>query len=143
MRSLGLDLGEKKTGIAVSDPQGVVALPLGVTGGRDEEATIDHILKLIEQYSAEYVVVGLPYSLSGHAGQQADRVTAFVEKLLSRAKAANINHVNIQFWDERLSTVAAERSMDEAGTKRKNRGKHRDAIAAAFILQGFLDSVRR
>ncbi|MBN2186041.1 MAG: Holliday junction resolvase RuvX [Dehalococcoidia bacterium] len=143
MRSLGLDIGDKRTGVAVSDPQGILALPLSVIGGSDEEATIDDILKLIKQYEAECVVVGLPYSLNGNLGQQANKVTSFAEKLSSRTKRSDLNQVNIQLWDERLSTIAAERLMTEAGTKRNKRKQHRDAIAAAFILQGFLDSLRR
>ena len=143
MRCLGLDIGDKRTGVAVSDPQGILALPLSVIGGSDEEATIDDILKLIEQYEAECVVVGLPYSLNGNLGQQANKVTSFAEKLSSRTKQSDLNQVNIQLWDERLSTIAAERLMTEAGTKRNKRKQHRDAIAAAFILQGFLDSLRR
>jgi len=142
MRSLGLDIGEKRTGVAVSDPQGILAIPLAVIGGREEEATIDDILKLIKQYEAECVVVGLPYSLNGNLGQQANKVTSFAEKLSSRAEQSDLNQVNIQLWDERLSTIAAERLMTEAGTKRNKRKQYRDAIAAAFILQGFLDSLR-
>ncbi len=142
MRSLGLDIGDKRTGVAVSDPQGILAIPLAVIGGRDEEATLDAILKLIKEYEAECVVVGLPYSLNGHLGQQANKVTSFAEKLSSRAKRSGLNQVNIQLWDERLSTIAAERLMAEAGTKRNKRKQHRDAVAAAFILQGFLDSLR-
>lgn len=143
MRCLGLDIGDKRTGVAVSDPQGILAIPLAVIGGRDEEATIDDILKLIKQYEAECVVVGLPYSLNGNLGQQANKVTSFAEKLSSRTKQSNLNQVNIQLWDERLSTIAAERLMTEAGTKRNKRKQHRDALAAALILQGFLDSLRR
>jgi len=188
MRSLGLDIGDKRTGVAISDPQGLLAVPLTVIVNQSEEATIGDIIKLVEQHRIERIVVGLPRSLSGSLGPQADKVTTFVEKLrnsiasrspepfssfrvtkgdchseglaeaLSKAKgqrpknlaqgelrtgAAKQSHltsVDIQLWDERFSTVAVEKLMVKAGTKKNKRNEHRDALAAAFILQGFLDS---
>jgi putative Holliday junction resolvase len=157
MRSLGLDVGDKRTGVAVSDPQGILATPLTVLASEDEDALIDEIIKLVEQYKAECVVVGLPRRLSGELGKQADKVTAFADKLSWRAKQSNFNQLHIQLWDERLSTKAAERLMIEASGKgnklhsRVKRGAKNsyssakvsvDAVAAAFILQGFLDSLR-
>ncbi len=171
MRSLGLDVGDKRTGVAISGPQGLLAVPLTVIA-KSEDATIGDIIKLVEQHRIERIVVGLPRSLDGSLGQQADKVTAFTEKLRSviasrspelfpschsegekrpknlaqsklreaRAKQSHLTRVDIQLWDERFSTVAAERLMAEAGTKRNKRNQHRDALAAAFILQGFLDS---
>jgi len=157
MRSLGLDVGDKRTGVAISDPQGILATPLTVLVSKDEDALIDEILKLVEQYKAECVVVGLPRRLNGELGKQADKVTAFADKLSWRAKQSNLNQFDVQLWDERLSTKAAERLKAEAGGKgRKVRSRAKrgaknhsfsvkaelDAIAAAFILQGFLDSHR-
>ena len=136
MRSLGLDLGDRRTGVAISDPQGLLAIPLTIIDNKDEDATIVNILKLAEQYQVERIVIGLPYSLDGNLGRQANKVTAFAEKLSQHAG------LDIQLWDERLSTKAADKLMIEAGTKRNKRKQHRDAIAAAFILQGFLDSVK-
>jgi putative Holliday junction resolvase len=135
MRSLGLDVGDKRTGVAISDPQGILASPLTVLASKDEDAVIDEVLKLVEQYEAGCIVVGLPYSLDGNLSLQANKVTAFADKLSQRG-------LNIQLWDERLSTIAANRLMTEAGTKRDKRKQQRDALAAAFILQGFLDSLR-
>jgi putative Holliday junction resolvase len=155
MRSLGLDVGDKRTGVAIGDPQGILATPLTVLASKDEDALIDEILKLVEQYKAEYVVVGLPRRLNGELGKQASKVTAFVDKLSRRAKRSNLNQLDIQLWDERLSTKAAERLKTEdfgQGSKLRPRAKRGvknhslsvkaevDAIAAAFILQGFLDS---
>jgi len=157
MRSLGLDVGDKRTGVAISDPQGILATPLTVLASKDEDAVIDEILKLVEQYKAERVVVGLPRRLNGELGEQAGKVTAFTEKLTLRAKRSNLNQLDVQMWDERLSTKAAERLMMEAGgkggklrsrAKRKTKNHNSstkvsvDAMAAAFILQGFLDSLR-
>jgi len=136
MRSLGLDIGDKRTGVAISGPQGILAIPLMVLADKDEDAAMDEILKLIELHEIERIVVGLPYSLNGGLSQQANKVMAFVNKLSQHTG------VDIQLWDERLSTVAAEKLMVEAGIKKDKRRQHRDAIAAAFILQGFLDSLK-
>jgi putative Holliday junction resolvase len=157
MRSLGLDVGDKRTGVAISDPQGILATPLTVLASKDKDALIDEILKLVEQYKAESIVVGLPRRLNGELGKQASKVTTFADKLSWRAKQNNLNQLDVQLWDERLSTKAAERLKTEAGgqgRKLRSRAKRGaknhsfsvkaevDAIAAAFILQGFLDSHR-
>jgi putative Holliday junction resolvase len=157
MRSLGLDVGDKRTGVAISDPQGILATPLTVLINKDEDALIDEILKLVEQYKAERIVVGLPRRLNGELLKQDYKVTTFTDKLSWRAKQSNLNQLDLQLWDERLSTKAAERLKMEAGgrgSKLRSRAKRGtrnhspsvkagvDAIAAAFILQGFLDSHR-
>lgn len=164
MRSLGLDIGGRRTGVAISDPQGMLAFPLTVLANKDEDATIDDIIRFVEQYGVGRIVVGLPRCLNGELGEQASKVTAFTEKLsqrlthdpppcegegkgegVSNSDSSVLRHshkVDIQLWDERLSTVAAERLMIEAGTKRNKRRQQRDAMAAAFILQGFLDSLK-
>jgi len=157
MRSLGLDVGDKRTGVAISDPQGILATPLTVLASEDEDDLINEVLNLVEQYKAEHIVVGLPRRLNGELGKQADKVTAFADKLSWRAKQSDLNQVDVQLWDERLSTKAAERLKTDAGSKgRKLRPRARrgakyhsfsakaevDAIAAAVILQGFLDSQR-
>lgn len=163
MRSLGLDWGDKRTGVAISDPLGLLAFPLTVITAEDENATINDIIKLTEQHEIGRIVVGLPRCLNGDIGEQANKVTAFVENLSQGLThnssffrgeeksegASNSNSlalwrshkIDIQLWDERLSTVAAERLMIEAGTKKNKRKQNRDAMAAAFILQGFLDSL--
>jgi len=140
MRSLGLDVGDKRTGVAISDPQGLLAVPLSVIASQSEDTSIDAIIKLVGQHRIERIVVGLPRSLDGSLGPQADKVTAFAEKLSLRAKRSNLN-VDIKLWDERFSTLAVEKLMVKAGSKRNKRNEHRDALAAAFILQGFLDSL--
>jgi len=157
MHSLGLDVGDRRTGVAVSDPQGILATPLTVLASKDEGALINEILKLVEQYKAERIVVGLPRRLDGELGKQATKVITFADKLSWQAKQSNLNQLDVQLWDERLSTKAAERLKTEAGGQggklrsRAKRGARNhafsakaevDAIAAAFILQGFLDSQR-
>ena len=158
MRSLGLDVGDKRTGVAISDPHGILATPLTVLASEDEDALINEIIELVEQYKAECIVVGLPCHLTGELGKQADKVTIFADKLSWRAKQSNLNQLDVQLWDERLSTKAAERLKMEAGgrgSKLRSRAKKGaknyrvsppkaevDAIAAAIILQGFLDSLK-
>jgi putative Holliday junction resolvase len=157
VRSLGLDVGDRRTGVAISDPQGILATPLTVLASKDDDALISEILRLVEQYSAERVVVGLPRRLSGELGKQANKVAIFADRLSWQAKQSNLDRLDIQLWDERLSTKAAERLKTEAGGRggslnfRAKRGARNhspaikaevDAIAAAFILQGFLDSQR-
>jgi putative Holliday junction resolvase len=155
MRSLGLDIGDKRTGVAMSDARGILATPLTVLASGDEAVLIKEILMLVEQHMAERVVVGLPRRLSGDLGKQADKVTAFVDRLSSQARQSNLNQLDIRLWDERLSTKAAQRLKTKTGRHRGSlhyRGRKGarnqnlaikaevDAIAAAFILQGFLDS---
>jgi len=157
MRSLGLDIGDKRTGVAICDPQGILATPLTVLDSKDEDVLVDVILKLVEQYEVGCIVVGLPRRLNGELGKQASKVTAFADKLSWQAKRSNCNQLDVQLWDERLSTKAAERLKIEAGVNgrrlrsrtKKGAKNHSfsvkaevDAIAAAFILQGFLDSHR-
>jgi putative Holliday junction resolvase len=157
MRSLGLDVGGRRTGVAISDPQGILATPLTVLASGDENALLKEILTLVQLHKVERVVVGLPRQLSGDLGKQANKVTAFADKLSAQAKQNNLDWLDVQLWDERLSTKAAERLRIEARgqggklhlrAKRGARNRNHaikaevDAIAAAFILQGFLDSQR-
>ncbi len=149
MRTLGLDIGDKKTGVAISDPEGILAIPLTVIEHGSQEDVITEVIKLVERYQVECVVVGLPYSLNGHLTQQSRKVEAFIEKLQGviaregEAKQSHLTGVKVQIWDERLSSVAAERLMIEAGTRKDKRKQHQDALAAAIILQGFLDSLNK
>ena len=155
MRSLGLDVGGERTGVAMSDSRGILATPLTVLASRDEDALIKEILTLVWQHKIERIVVGLPRQLSGDLGRQANKVTAFAEKLAAQAKQSNLDQMDMQLWDERLSTKAAERLKTKAGGQGaslrsggRKRARNRslaikaevDAIAAALILQGFLDS---
>ncbi len=139
MRSLGLDVGDRRIGVAISGPHGLLAVPLTVIA-KSEDAAREFIIKLVKQHRIERIVIGLPRSLSGGLGQQANKVIAFTDKLSLRVQQSNIGQIDIELWDERFSTVAAERLMVEVGTKREKRNQRRDAIAASFILQGFLDS---
>ena len=136
MRSLGLDIGDKRIGVAMSDPEGILASPLVVIVRDDDAKAINEILELISKYEVQQLVIGLPYSLDGGIGFQASKIMTFIERL------SMCTETNIEVCDERLSTVAAEHLLIEAGVKSRKRKERRDVAAAAFILQGYLDSQR-
>lgn len=136
MRALGLDVGGRWIGAALSDPSGTLATPLARIDGRVPEASMLAICELVEQHEVERIVVGLPYSMDGSLGPQARKVDDFVRNLRASVPVA------VETWDERLSTVAAERRMAEAGIGKQRRKESIDSAAAALILQAYLDSLR-
>ncbi len=136
MRSLGLDIGEKRIGVAISDSEGILAIPLTVISRNSEEVS-RAVTELVKKYQIEQIIVGLPRTLKGEIGQEAEKVKDFIQQLSQKIK------LPIETWDERLSTIAAERLLLEAGVKGKKRKERRDALAAAFILQGYLDAKRQ
>ena len=122
--------------MALSDPQGILASPFTIIECRDERQDIEAIISIINQHQVSQIVVGLPRSMDGSIGKQAEKVKAFVQKLCSHTE------VPVEFRDERLTTVSAQRLMRTTKSK-KARGKFRDdAVAAALILQGYLDEAR-
>jgi len=136
MRILGLDIGDSRIGVAISDPVEIIATPLTVITRDDDNTAIAAIGQLVGQYDVKRIVIGLPYSLDGSIGRQANKVKDFVDKLSQSTSA------RIELRDERLSTVAAERLLRGAGNKKARRRSYLDAAAAAFILQGYLDSLK-
>jgi putative Holliday junction resolvase len=132
MRSLGLDIGDKRIGVALSDPGGILASPLTVINRRDESRDIEAIIDIISQQRVGRVIVGLPHSLDGSLGEQAEKVKAFTQRLASRIQ------VPLEYRDERLTTVMVERLRRAAGDKKRRKARD-DAQAAALILQGYLD----
>jgi len=132
-RNLGLDIGDKRIGVAISDPQGILASPLTIIHRQDEAADFGAIAGIITQHQVGQIIVGLPYSMDGTLGEQAKKVKDFVERLCSHIE------VPLEFRDERLSTVSANRLIREARTKKGRSRTHDDAAAAAVILQGYLD----
>lgn len=135
-RSLGLDIGDKRIGVALSDPDGILASPLTIINHRDAATDIEAIINIASQYQVGQIVVGLPRSMDGSLGKQAEKVKAFIHQLCGCTK------IPLEFRDERLTTVLARRLM-HAANARKTKGKVRDdAIAAALILQGYLDEER-
>ena len=132
---LGLDLGQSRIGVAISDEAGRVAVPLGtVRTGAPQD--VKAIAALVEENDASEVVVGLPLSLSGESGEAADHATRFAEALRAFLK------VPVALQDERLSTVEAERMLETAGVRGRSRRRVVDQAAAAIILQAYLDSRR-
>jgi putative Holliday junction resolvase len=125
-------VGEARIGVAVSDELGITAQGVGVVrrvgGRRDLEA----LAEMLAPYAPERLVVGLPLSMNGSEGPQAARVRAFA------ARAAQHLAVPLEFWDERLTTVAAERALLEADVSRRRRREVVDKVAATLILQGYL-----
>ena len=136
MRTLALDIGDVRVGVAVSDPSGSIASPLVVLETARMKRSTSEIVSLIDEYEVERIVVGLPTTLAGEEGPQARHVRALAESLL-----AGVN-VPVTFADERLSSTEATRRMRESGlTEREMRGSI-DKVAAAIFLQTVLDGER-
>lgn len=133
MRVMGLDVGQKTIGIALSDPDGRVAYSHRTIARAKLSSDLDEIERLVTAEGIDRIVIGLPLSLSGRVGPQAERVQRFAAILARRVP------VPVEFWDERLTTVAAERAMRDAGASARSRKVNIDAVAAALILQGYLD----
>ena len=133
MRSLGLDIGDRRIGVALSDPEGILASPFTIINRRDESRDIEAITDIIRQQQVGQIVVGLPRSLDGSLGRQAEKVRVFVQKLCTHTE------VPVEYRDERLTTVLAERLKRAAGSKKTREKARHDAQAAALILQGYLD----
>jgi len=136
-RSLGLDIGDKRIGVALSDPEGILASPFTIITRKDERLDIQAIIDIVNQQQVKQIVVGLPRSMDGSIGKQAEKVKAFTHKLCEHTEVA------VEFRDERLTTVSAKR-LRQAVNRKKTREKVRDdAIAAALILQGYLDEAHQ
>jgi len=134
MRALmGLDLGTKTIGVAVSDTMGSVATPITTIKRTKFSADAAMILKLVAERQIGGLILGLPRNMDGSEGPRAQSTRAFARNLTA------LTDLPIGYWDERLSTVAAERALLEADTSRKRRAEIIDNVAAAYILQGALD----
>ncbi len=137
LRVLGVDYGEKKIGIALSDFTNTIATPLCVIDVNKNDP-IEEIKRIVEEHEIEKIVVGMPINMSGTIGRRAEITREFIDKL-----SGELN-VEIVEWDERLSTKFSERILNRANVKgRKNKKVVIDKIAATFILQGYLDSLHR
>jgi putative Holliday junction resolvase len=133
---MGIDVGERRIGIAIADELGMIASPdTAVLRGKGDLAKIR---SLAEARNVDCLVVGLPTSLSGKEGPQAAAVRMFAEALAHEVGPA----IRVEFWDERLSTALANRSLRGRGGRKKAKDGTVDAVAAAVILQGYLDSRR-
>ena len=138
MRILGIDYGDSRIGIAVSDPMGWTAQGVETLQWRgDMEKPAERIAVLAGEYGAEKIIVGFPRNMNGTIGPRGEKTQEFIDLLAAKTK------VPIAKWDERLSTVSANRTMHEMGIKTSKKKKVVDQIAAVFILQGYLDSISK
>lgn len=136
MRMLGLDVGDRRIGVALSDPLGLTAQRLTVLERRNVAADVEAVGTLVRQHQVGVIIVGLPLMLSGAQGSQAKKVQGFVEALRRRLP------MSIHLIDERMTTVQGERALVETGTSRRKRKQVIDQVAAQLILQQFLDTRR-
>ena len=137
MRVLGLDIGDKTIGVAASDPLGWTAQGVETINRTSNKNDLKRLSELVAQFEANTFVIGLPKNMDGTEGERCEFVKNFAAKI-----AASIPNVEQNFWDERLSTVAATRTLVEADLSRRKRKKVIDKMAAVYILQGWLDSRR-
>ena len=135
MRILGIDVGDRTIGVAVCDPLGLTAQGITTIRRKSVVLDIEEIAKICKEYDVESIVSGLPKNMNGTIGPQGEKVQRFCEKLKETLD------LEVKMWDERLTTVAANRVMLEGDLSRAKRKKIVDKIAATFILQGYLDSL--
>ena len=133
---IGLDLGTKTIGVAVSDTILSVATPIKTIKRKKFSLDTDHLLGIISNKNCCGVIIGMPKNMDGSEGPRAQSTRAFARNFSAKTE------LPITFWDERLSTVAAEKALLEADTTRKRRAEVIDHVAAAYILQGFLDRLK-
>ena len=136
MRIMGLDYGSKSVGVAVSDPLGLTAQGIEIVRRKSEHKlrqTLARIEEIAKEYSVEKIVLGFPKHMNNDIGERAEKSLEFKEMLERRTG------LPVVMWDERLTTVEADRTMMETGIRRENRKEYVDMIAAVFILQGYLD----
>ena len=137
MRVMGLDYGSKTIGVAISDPLGLTAQGIEIIRREEENKlrkSLRRIEELIKEYQVEEIVPGFPKNMNNTIGERAEKSLQLKETLERRCKLPVI------MWDERLTTVEANRTLMESKVRRENRSKYVDMIAAVFILQGYLDS---
>lgn len=140
IRVMGLDYGSKTVGVAVSDPLGITAQGVEIIRRTSENKlrrTLARIEELVEAYQVTSIVLGYPKNMNNTVGERAEKSLEFKEMLERRTGLPVI------MWDERLTTVAANRTLIEGGVRRENRKEYVDMIAAEYILQGYLDSLER
>ncbi|MEG0296117.1 MAG: Holliday junction resolvase RuvX [Clostridium sp.] len=135
MRILGLDLGSKTIGVAISDPLGWTAQGLKTIRKVKKTEDLNEIKKICDEYKVETIVVGLPKNMNGTIGESGERAKEYSQLI------TEITGIEVKLWDERLTTVAAHKAMLEADLSRTKRKKIVDKMAATYILQGYLDRI--
>lgn len=140
MRIMGLDYGSKTVGVAVSDPLGITAQGVETVTRKDEgklRKTCARLESLIQEYGIERIILGYPKNMNNTEGERAKKTMEFKDMLARRTG------LEVVLWDERLTTIAAERILMESGVRREHRKEVIDKVAAQLILQGYLDSLPR
>lgn len=135
MRILGIDYGDARVGVAVSDLLGITAQGVGTLQNKGMKTLTADLEKIIEEYKPEKIVVGLPKNMDGTTGFRSEATYKFTEAL------KNIYNGEIVLWDERLTTVGASRFLNETNTRGKKRKNVVDTVAACLILEGYLNSI--
>lgn len=133
-RKMGVDYGDKRIGIAFTDPLNIICSPFEVYKNVGEEDALGHLTKLIKEYNVDEVAMGLPLNMDGTEGERAIKHRLFGEKL------AQISGVQVHFIDERLTSAEAEDYLIQSGVRREKRKEIIDKIAAQIILQSFMNS---
>jgi len=134
-RLLGVDLGDARIGLALSDPLGIIAQPLDTVRAVGARVDANAICRIVEEHEVTTVVIGLPLLMSGGEGSRAVAARTFAERLRRR-----LHGVSVELWDERLTSVSAQRTMISGGARRARRKQKVDTMAAMLILQSFLDA---
>lgn len=135
MRIMGLDIGEKTIGIAICDPLGYTAQGITTIRRKSKESDIEQLKKICNEYKVEEIIAGLPKNMNGTLGPQSEKIIKLCDFIKERLS------LPLNFWDERLTTVAANKAMLESDMSRSKRKKLVDKVAATYILQGYLDSI--
>ena len=135
-RYISLDVGTKTIGVAVSDELGLTAQGVTTIQRKNFQSDLNQITELIKKYNTNFFVIGLPKNMNGTEGPRCQSIRDFTRELQNRIE------IRVQFWDERLSTVEAERRLIDADISRRKRKSVIDKQAAVIILQGFLDSIK-
>lgn len=136
MKIMGLDVGDKKIGVAISDSMGITAQGYDVIERSELKVDLKKIKNIIKKNKVTQVVIGLPKNMNGTIGPQGEKIINFAQEL------GKILDINIKLWDERLTTVEAEKTLLLADVSRKKRKKVIDKLAAVLILQNYLDSTK-
>ena len=136
MRFMGIDYGDRRVGIAVSDPLGITAQGVATVQNRNKEKLMPELEKLIKEYNPEKIILGLPKNMDGTLGFRAEATYEFAELL------KEIYDKEIIFWDERLTTVSASLILNETNTRGKDRKKVIDTVSACIILENYMNSLR-
>jgi putative Holliday junction resolvase len=134
MRALGLDIGKRRIGVAVSDPLGLIARPVETLHAVSLNADVERVAEIARELEADIIVVGDPLHMSGDPGAMSNRAHRFGEKL------AEVSGLPVEYCDERLTTVEAQRILEDAGVPLRKVREQIDAVAAAVILQTYLNT---